>query len=217
MIITGTTGDDTLTDILKRDKLTGDLGADTFVFQHDGKRDFILDFEDGADVIDFTDFNVTYEELFIYQISAYTFVIDIRGEKTEVAVVPPGLGDPPITPSSFTAEDFIFTVGAAPPTITLQADTPGADRLFGTGRPDVFLFDPDGMRDAVRRFEIHKDKIDLTAFDTAFANLIFTDVSPGRVVIRVETPEFGVEHLVVHDKSKLFTSGDFTADDFIFA
>jgi len=217
MFIGGTSGDDTITDTLRRDLLLGDAGADTFVFQKDGKRDTVLDFQDGVDVIDFTDFDVTFEELFIYQIDTYSFVIDIRGEKNQIDVTPPNLGDPPITPSSFTAEDFLFDPGAAPPTITLHADTPAADRLFGTGRPDVFLFNPDGMRDAVRRFEIGKDKIDLAAFDTAFANLTFTDVSPGRVVIRLETLEFGVEHLVVHDKSKLFTASDFTADDFIFA
>ena len=217
MYIGGTIGDDTLTDTLRRDDLFGGAGADTFVLQHDGKRDTILDFEDGIDVVDFTDFNVTFEELFIYQIDTYTFVIEIRGEKTEINVMPPSLGDPPITPYSFTAEDFIFAVGAAPPTITVQSDTDGEDRLFGTGRPDVFVFNPDGMRDAVRRFEIGKDKINLTDFDISFGDLIFTDVSPGRFVIRLETAEFGVEHLVVHDKSKLFTAGDFTADDFIFA
>lgn len=217
MYIGGTAGDDTLTDTLRRDDLFGGIGADMFVLQKDGRRDTVMDFEDGVDVIDFTDFDVTFEELFIYQIDTYSFVIEIRGEKNQVDVTPPNLGDPPITPYSFTASDFVFADGAAPPTITVQSDTLGEDRLFGTGRPDVFAFNPDGMRDAVRRFEIGKDKIDLSTFDTSFANLVFTDVSPGRFVIRLETAEFGVEHLVVHDKSKLFTSGDFTADDFVFA
>ena len=217
MIINGTSGDDTIYDIGRRDILTGGLGADTFVLSHDGKRDTITDFTDGVDVIDFTNFNVTFDELFIYQISTYSFVIDIRGEKTQVDVTPPSIGDPPITPYSFTAADFIFAPGAAAPTPVVQSDTAGADRLFGTGRPDVFVFNPDGMRDAVRRFEIHKDLIDLSGFGTAFANLIFTDVQPGRIVIRVETIDFGIEHIVINDRSHLFTSADLTADDFIFA
>ncbi len=217
MIITGTSGDDILTDSFRRDNLTGGLGADVFVLEHDGKRDFIMDFEDGIDVIDFTNFNVTFEELFIYQIDTYSFVVDIRGEKTQIDVVPPNIGAPAITPWSFTEADFTFAVGAAPPNVVLQSDTAAADRLFGTGRPDVFLFSPDGLRDAVRQFEIGKDQIDLAAFGTSFANLVFTDVSPGRVVIRLETADFGVEHIVIHDKSKLFTSLDLTADDFIFA
>jgi len=217
MIINGTSGNDILYDIGNRDLLTGGLGADTFVLQKDGRRDTVLDFQDGIDVIDFSNFDVTFEELFIFQIDTYSFVIEIRGEKNQIDVVPPNIGDPAITPASFTPADFIFAVGAAPPNVVLQSDTSGADRLFGTGRPDVFVFSPDGMRDAVRRFEIGKDALDLAAFGTAFGDLVFTDVSPGRVVIRLETIDFGVEYLVVHDKSKLFTAADFTNDDFIFA
>ncbi len=217
MIITGTPSDDILYDAAKRDQLTGGLGADIFVLQKDGKRDTVMDFEDGVDVVDFTDFDVTFEELFIFQINTYSFIIEIRGEKNQIDVVPPNIGDPPITPWSFTTEDFIFAAGAAPPNVVLQADTTGADKLIGTGRPDVFLFNPDGLRDAIRRFEIGKDKIDLTTFDTSFGNLVFVDRADGRVSIQLETVEFGLERLVVNDKSKLFTAADFTADDFIFA
>ncbi|MCF6272047.1 MAG: hypothetical protein L3J37_02495 [Rhodobacteraceae bacterium] len=217
MIINGTSGDDILYDIGNRDLLTGGPGADTFVLQKDGRRDTVLDFEDGIDVVDFSDFDVTFEELFIFQISAYSFVIEIRGEKNQIDVVPPNIGDPAITPTSFTVDDFIFAVGAAPPNVVVQSDTSGADRLFGTGRPDVFVFSPDGMRDAVRRFEVGKDAIDLSAFGAAYGDLVFTDVAAGRVVIRLETIDFGFEYLVLNDKSKLFTSADFTADDFIFA
>ena len=217
MIINGTSGNDTLFDIGNRDILTGGLGADTFVLSHDGRRDTITDFSDGIDVVDFTDFNVTFEELFIFQLSAYSFVIDIRGERNQIDVPPPNIGDPPITPYSFTAADFIFASGAAAPNVVVQSDTAGNDKLIGTGRPDVFVFSPDGMRDAVRRFEIHKDQIDLSGFGTAFANLVFTDVQPGRIVIKLETIDFGVEHIVINDRSHLFTSADLIADDFIFA
>jgi hypothetical protein len=217
MIIGGTAGADTLYDTRRRDILTGGLGADTFVFSHDGRRDIVTDFQDGVDVIDFTSFNVTFEELFIFQLSAYSFVIDIRGERTEIDVPPPNIGAPPITPQSFTAADFTFAPGAAPPNVVVQSDTPAADKLIGTGRPDVFVFSPDGMRDAVRRFELHKDHIDLAAFGTSFANLVFTDVQPGRVVIKLDTIDFGVEHVVINDRSHLLTSADLTAADFIFA
>jgi len=217
MIIDGTTGNDTLYDIGNRDILTGGLGSDTFVLSHDGRRDIITDFQDGFDVVDFTDFNVTFEELFIFQLSAYSFVIDIRGERNQIDVTPPNIGDPPITPYSFTAADFIFAPGAAAPNVVVQTDTAGNDKLIGTGRPDVFVFSPDGMRDAVRRFEIHKDQIDLSGFGTAFANLVFTDVQPGRIVIKLETVDFGIEHIVINDRSHLFTSADLTANDFIFA
>ncbi len=114
MIIDGTSGNDTLYDVGNRDILTGGLGADTFVLSHDGQRDTITDFQDGVDVIDFTDFNVTFEELFIFQLSAYSFVIDIRGERNQIDVPVPNLGDPTITPYSFTAADFIFASGAGP-------------------------------------------------------------------------------------------------------
>ncbi len=217
MIITGTNAKDTLYDTGNRDWLTGGIRGDTFVLSHDGKRDTITDFKDRADVIDFTDFNVTFEELFIYQINTYSFVIEIRGENTQVDVIPPTLGDPAITTYSFTADDFIFAVGAAPPNVVIQSDTAGKDKLLGTGRPDVFVFTPDGLRDAVRRFEMHKDKIDLSAFGTAFENLVFTDVKDGRISIGVTTLDFGFERVVINDRSHLFTSAELTADDFIFA
>ena len=159
MIISGTTGSETLTDTLRRDTLLGDLGADTFVLQDDGRRDAILDFQNGVDVVDFSDFDVTFEELYIFQIEPNSFVIEIRGERNQIDVTPPDIGQPPITPWSFTAADFIFAVGAAPPTVVLHADTNGQDKLFGTGRPDVFLFEPDGLRDAVRRLKSGKTKL----------------------------------------------------------
>ncbi len=217
MNISGTSGADTIYDTGRRDTLTGGLGADTFVFSHDGKHDTIADFQDGTDVIDFTNYNVTYDELFIFQASAYSFIIDIRGERTQVDVPVPALGAPPVTPYSFTAADFIFAPGAAAPVPLVLSDTAGKDKIIGTGRPDVFVFTPDGLRDAVRRFEIHKDKIDLSAFGTAFANLVMTDVKPGRILVELTTVDFGIEHLVINDRSHLFTMADLTAADFIFA
>ncbi len=209
MIITGTAGDDILEDTGKRDKLTGGDGSDVFVMSRDGKTDFILDFDDGIDLIDLTDFNVTFEEVFIYQIDTLTYVVEIRGELTKVTFQPPDFGDPAI---GLSAADFLFDPGAAPPGVNLILDTSGADRLIGTGRPDVFLFNPDGMRDAARRFEIGKDKIDITTFDTTFDDLVFVTLQPGRVIIQFEN-----EILAINDRSKLFVASDFSAEDFIFA
>ncbi|MEX0968928.1 MAG: hypothetical protein WD046_00635 [Paracoccaceae bacterium] len=211
MIITGTPASDTLHDTMRRDKLTGGDGADIFVLNRDNKRDFILDFEDGFDKIDLSSFAVTFDEVFIKRISADTFVFTIRGESNNVTFS--GLG--PHGLNALGADDFIFHPGAAPPTVNLVADTTGADKLFGTSRPDVFLFNPDGERDAVRNFELGKDKLDLKAFDTNFGALVFTDVKPGRVRIEL-TGDFGTEALVVHDGSKAFTAADFSASDFIF-
>ncbi len=209
MLIDGTSGDDVLFDTDRRDKLTGDTGADVFTLGRDGKRDFVMDFEDGVDTVDFTDFNVTFEELFIYQIDIYKFVVEIRGEKTEVNFTPGGSLP---TTALLTADDFVFDTGAAAPGVNLIADTTGADKLIGTGRPDDFLFVPDTQRDAVRRFELNKDHIDLSAYDTSFANLDMETIRPGRVIIH-----FADEHLVINDRSHLFTHLDFDANDFIFA
>ncbi|MBL4808139.1 MAG: hypothetical protein JKY31_12775 [Rhodobacteraceae bacterium] len=214
MIIIGTAGDDTLEDTGRRDKLTGGDGLDVFVLGRDGKRDFIMDFEDGVDRVDFSDFNVTYEELFIYQIDTYRFVVEIRGELTEINFQPPEVGDPPIM---LTVDDFLFDPGAAAPGVNLIADTDGRDKLIGTGRPDVFLFNPDGVRDAIRRFELGKDQIDITTFDTTFADLDIQTIRPGRIIITFETDTFETEHLIINDRSKLLVAEDFTADDFIFA
>lgn len=214
MKIYGTSGDDVLTDTGRRDKLWGGDGTDVFTLGRDGKRDFVMDFQDGLDLIDFSDFNVTFNELFIFQKSPYKFIIEIRGEKTTVNFDPAG---PAPAIDALTADDFIFAPGAAEPGVNLIADTLGAEKLHGTGRPDVFLFVPDGARDAIRRFELGKDKIDLTAFDTNFADLDISTIRDGRIVIRFDTPGIGTERLVVNDRSHHFTHDEFTADDFIFA
>jgi len=212
MIITGTAAGETIEDTGRRDKLTGGDGADIFLLNRDNKRDFILDFTDGVDKIDLTKFAVTFEEVFIKMISADTFVFTIRGESNNVTFAPSAL---PIDLSSLSADDFIFAEGAAPPNTNLVAETTGADRLFGTSRPDVFLFSPDGERDAVRQFELGKDRIDIETFDTSFGALDFFDIKAGRVRITFTT-DFGTESLIIVDASRQFTSADFSAGDFVF-
>ncbi|MGR3724029.1 hypothetical protein [Abyssibius alkaniclasticus] len=210
MIITGTAVGETLPDTMRRDKLSGGDGADIFALNRDNKRDFILDFTDGFDKIDLSAFRVTFDEVFIKRISADTFVFTIRGESNNVTFAPT-LGGP----IGLSADDFIFDPGAAPPSVNLISDTAAKDKLFGTSRPDVFLFNPDGTRDAVRNFELGKDQIDLQTFDTNFGALVMVDVRPGRVRLELTT-ELGTEAIFVTDGSKAFTSADFGADDFIF-
>ena len=208
MRIFGTTGNDLLEDTTRRDRMFGDEGADVFILNRDGKRDFILDFEDGIDRIDLTDFNVTFDEVQIRQIDDLTFVFEIRGERTEVTFTAPAVGEPM---PELTAEDFIFAEGAAPPLTISQLDGPGKDVLYGSSRPDIFIFTPDGSKDVVRRFELGKDQIDLSAYGVNFGDLVIEDVKPGRVRI-----DLGDEVLIVTDWEKSFTADDFSATDFVF-
>ena len=210
MIITGTAAGETLPDTMRRDKLSGGDGADIFALNRDNKRDFILDFADGFDKIDLSAFRVTFDEVFIKRISADTFVFTIRGESNNVTFAPT-LGGP----IGLSADDFIFDPGAAPPSVNLISDTAAKDKLFGTSRPDVFLFNPDGTRDAVRNFDLVFAQIDLQTFDTNFGALVMVDVRPGRVRLELTT-ELGTEAIFITDGTKAFTSADFGADDFIF-
>lgn len=210
MIFVGTTGDDVLADRGLRDRLTGLAGADVFELQRDGKRDFILDFADGSDLIDLSAYNVTWAEVFVRLKAPGHFIIEIRGEKTDIFFQPPALDQPAPDFFSLGESDFIFAPGAAEPVINLVADTAARDVLWGSGRPDAFLLNRDGQRDVIRNFEDGKDVIDLLDFNTSFGELIFIDRAPGRVLIWCEG-----EAIVVRDASGLLTAADFSASDFI--
>ena len=208
MRIFGTPENDLIEDTNRRDKMTGYEGADTFILNRDGKRDFILDFEDGIDKIDISDFNVKFDEVKIRQIDDLTFLFEVRGERTHVTFTPPAPGEPL---PQLTVEDFITAPGASTPLTITQFDGAGRDVLYGSSRPDVFIFTPDGSKDVVRRFELGKDQIDLSAYGVSFGDLVIEDVKPGRVRI-----DFGDEVLIITDWSKSFTGDDFSVDDFIF-
>ncbi len=210
MILTGTTGGDTILDGVLRDKITGLAGADIFALRRDGKRDFILDFKNGSDKIDLTEYNVTWEEVFVRLKSPGHFIIEIRGEKTDVFFQPPDPGAPGLSFFSLDESDFMFAPGAAAPTVHLVPDTAASDVLWGTGRPDVFQLNNDALRDVLRNFEDGKDIIDLLDFNTSFGELVFVDKAPGRVLIWCEG-----EALVVRDASHLLSAADFSANDFI--
>jgi len=208
MLIYSPPGGGIVQDSLRRDQIFGSDEADIFALRRDGKRDTIHDFQDGIDLIDITAFNVTFAEVFIKQVDTYSYVFEIRGEKTKINFRPPGPDDAPI---ALSADDFIFAPGAAPPSINIINSTYGPDVLYGTGRPDIFKMNPDDNRDVIRRFELGKDKIDIATFDTSFGDLVFETVRPGRVRVHFDT-----EVLVIIDASKTFTHEDFSASDFIF-
>lgn len=210
MILTGTTGDDTIVDGILRDRITGLAGADIFALRRDGKRDFILDFKNGSDKIDLTEYNVTWEEVFVRLKSPGHFIFEIRGEKTDVFFQVPDLGQPGLSFFSLDESDFAFAPGAAAPTIHLVPDTAASDVLWGTGRPDAYLLNSDGLKDVIRNYEDDKDVIDLLDFNTSFGELVLVDRSPGRVLIWCEG-----EAILVRDASHLLTAADFSATDFI--
>jgi Ca2+-binding RTX toxin-like protein len=103
--IDGGPGDDRIDGGGGKDYLTGGDGADTFVFVADGRNDFIMDFQDGIDLIDLSGYYQinTLDDL-IFKTREWGVLIEIRGEKLKV--IADGSGT--ITAEDFTADDFIF-------------------------------------------------------------------------------------------------------------
>lgn len=199
-----------LEDTDRRDVLTGGIGNDEFAVSRDGRTDTILNFEDGVDQIDLSDFNVTWGEVEVKYKGGNDFVITIRGERTKITFEDPSSGT--IDGSFLTADDFIFAEGAAPPAPNVVLDAIGPTLLLGTDQPDVFTLFQDNTRDVIKQFDPTKDKIDLSNFELTYGELSFVDVKPGKVVIQL-----GTEGLVIRDTSLNITSADLTEDMFIFA
>lgn len=198
-----------VTDTARRDALWGSDQPDTFVLRRDGKTDTIQGFEPGRDLIDLSAFDIGFDSVEIRQTSPTTYMIHVREERTKVVLAP---GED----RALDADDFIFREGVADAPLQVHADGAGTDRLRGTTLPDVFIFSPDGVRDAVRRFEDGKDVVDLSAFNVSFADLTITDKKPGRVMVRVHYGDGEKEDVIIHDGSKTLTAADLSADDFIF-
>lgn len=72
----GDAGDDILNGGIGKDDLTGGTGADVFVFQNGSHRDTIMDFEDGSDMLDFSDYSGVDSilDLSITQSGAHTVI-----------------------------------------------------------------------------------------------------------------------------------------------
>ena len=205
-------GTNFLIDTERRDQLFGGPGVEFHILSRDGKTDTIWQLEDGRDRIDLSAFEVTWESVMVRQVSELEWVITIRDERTRIVFDNPAPTDPPI---ELTADDFIFADDVPPPPVQSIVDGSGRDHLEGTTLPDSFDFAVDYERDVIHRFEMGKDVIDLSAFNTDFDALHFVDKKPGRVVIHVPN-DVGVEHIVVKDYNRAFTSADFSADDFLF-
>jgi Ca2+-binding RTX toxin-like protein len=104
-VIDGGAGNDRIDGGGGKDYLTGGDGADIFVFEADGRKDFIMDFQDGMDLIDLSGYYQigTIDDLFI-KTRAWGVLIEVRGEKIKIIAAE---GET-ITAEDFTADDFIF-------------------------------------------------------------------------------------------------------------
>ncbi|GHF70601.1 calcium-binding protein [Seohaeicola zhoushanensis] len=99
--VDGQEGDDVLNGGAGSDVYNGGLGNDVFVFEADGVRDVIKDFEDGADLIDISAFGVAdFAALSMTQVSFDRVLIDLGGGDI-IAVSD-------VTLAQLTAEDFIL-------------------------------------------------------------------------------------------------------------
>ena len=103
--INGGAGNDRIDGGGGKDFLTGGDGADVFVFTADGRNDFIMDFQDGMDLIDLSGYHQvgTVDDLII-KTRAWGVMIEIRGEKLKIIAAE---GET-ITAEDFTLDDFIF-------------------------------------------------------------------------------------------------------------
>ncbi|NNU79610.1 hypothetical protein HMH01_04070 [Halovulum dunhuangense] len=210
--------DGVLHDSGRRDTLLGSEGADTFVLSHDGRADSVVGLQDGMDRIDLSSWDAVWEELSIRSLSPTEYVITYQGEeKLRISLAPSAPGADPLPHRPLEESDFIFREGLPETTPQMLLDQVDDSReiIVGTTRPDIFVFDDDGFRDTIRRFEPGKDLIDLANYGTSFAALDFTDRKPGRVAVHVPAGD-SVDHLVVIDLDRQITAADFTADMFIF-
>ena len=194
----------------RRDTITLGDGIDRVKLARDGKTDTVLNFEDGVDKINLTEFNVNWSEVQVKYKGNGEFVITIRGESTKIAFKTPTDGSV-ITEDSLGEDDFFYATGAPDPIDNILLDNTGLTVLYGTDQPDIFVMFRDNHRDVIKNFDPTKDKIDLSGFGISFEDLIFNDVKDGKVVIKL-----GTEGLVIRDLSATLTSADFTEDMFVF-
>ncbi|MEM9813633.1 MAG: hypothetical protein AAF913_13285 [Pseudomonadota bacterium] len=200
--------------------LAGTDEADTFILSRDARWDRIEGFEDGSDRIDIQSYDVTFESLLIERVSSVQYKVYTRDEGINVFLEESAAIDP--DDWLLGEEDFVFRDGLADPPVQVHFEESATEReaITGTTLPDIFTFTPDGVGDTINRFEHGKDLIDLSAFNTAFANLSIVTRFDGRVSIRVNTQIDRDTSLYdwfqVNDRSDLLVASDFTAADFIF-
>lgn len=212
-----------LQDTARRDTLIGTAGKDVFTLRNDGKTDMMLNFEDGTDQIDLTALDASWDKLSVRRLSLTEYVVDYQAEdRIRITFEKPARDAIPEDRMLLDADDFIFAPGIPQATTQLLAEQTSAEKevIFGTSLPDVFIFDYDGERDTVRRFEIGKDLIDLAAYGTSFGALDVTERKVGRLSIKIPVPDaerdLPDDWLVLIDISKEITAADLTADMFVF-
>lgn len=200
------------------DVLKGTSMLDLFIMDRDGVSDYLLKFEDGVDMIDITDFNVTWDSVMVQRVSLLEYKVHIRNEFFRVTFNQPDPMDIPANGWLLQEVDFVFATGVPDPPVQVHfEDTPGVvELIFGTPLPDVFVLQNDNMRDNVMDFEPGKDKIDLSAYNVAFGDLRLQARNNGKVAVVIVDENEGRDALTIRNISRDLTVGDIEADWFIF-
>ncbi len=199
------------------DVLYGSPDIDRFIMTRDQRYDEIRWFTDGVDQINLWSYDITFDSLLVVRVSLQVYKVFVRDEVMTVKFNRPPSAEIPEDGVLLDASDFIFKTGLPDPPVQvrLEQETEATEVLVGTTLPDEFVFTFDGQVDIVNRYELHKDRIDLSGYATSFDDLEFVDRAPGKITIWIQTDE-GVDRLKVNEPSKRFTSDDFTPEDFIF-
>lgn len=207
----------------RRDIIQPGEGPDRILLRNDAKTDTVMGLEDGIDLIDLTLIEASFEALSIEQVSLTDYIVDyLNEERIRITFNTPLAENIPEDGLLLDAEDFIFAPGLPSPNVQLIQERMSTEKevIFGTTLPDVFLFNADGERDTVRRFEQGKDRIDLASYGVNFGELQVTERKVGRLSIKIPTddPEAGTpdDWLVIIDINHAITAEDLTSSDFIF-
>lgn len=207
-----------LRDTGRRDTLYAGEGPDTFLLRNDAKTETIHGFEDGADVIDIQAWDAGWDEITVTQFSLTEYRIDyLDEERLFINFETPPPEEIPSDGMLLGAEDFVFRPGLPDATTQVIFEESLTERevIFGTTLPDAFIFEDDGLRDTVRRFEPGKDVIDLAAYSVTFDSLRIREAKEGRIIIRIPGDE-KMDKLVLIDASHQLTAEDVTEDMFLF-
>ncbi|MCK5424893.1 MAG: hypothetical protein KAI89_05940, partial [Emcibacter sp.] len=99
LTLNGGNGDDVLVSGATNDTMTGGLGDDVFVFDNNWGDDIITDYEDGIDLIDFSDSGLVFADLTITDVGGDTLIEDGSGNSITLTG---------IAATDITTDDFIF-------------------------------------------------------------------------------------------------------------
>ena len=207
-----------LRDSARRDKLYAGEGADYFLLRNDAKTETIYGFENGSDVIDIHAWDAGWDEITVTQFSLTEYRVDyLDEERLFINFEMPPPDQIPGDGVLLDAGDFIFRPGLPAPTTQAIFEQSATERevIFGTTLPDAFIFEDDGLRDTVRRFEPGKDVIDLASYGVTFDSLRIREAKEGRIIIRIPGDE-KMDKLVLIDASRQLMADDVSEDFFLF-